>query len=104
MAGVEVGQLQVTGRVSQKEMISNCEKNGRIHLQANMEIEQGDASVAKERVAWGWGWWRGAVEAKRRFAWSKAVCMSEVQRRLPFPAVASVKGLSTRAIPGRKRL
>ncbi len=42
MAGVEVGQLQVTGRVSQKEMISNCEKNGRIHLQANMEIEQGE--------------------------------------------------------------
>ncbi len=40
MAGVEVDQLQVAGRVSQKEMISNCEKNGRIHLQVNMEIGQ----------------------------------------------------------------
>ena len=42
MAGVEVDQLQVTGGVSQKGMISNCEKNERIHLQVNMEIEQGE--------------------------------------------------------------
>ncbi len=41
MAGVEVDQLQLTGRVSQTERISNCEKNERIHLQAKMEIEQG---------------------------------------------------------------
>ena len=41
MAGVEVDQLQVTGRVSQTERISNCEKNERIHRQVNMEIEQG---------------------------------------------------------------
>ena len=40
MAGVEVAQLQVAGIGSQKEMISNCEKNERIHLQVNMEIEQ----------------------------------------------------------------
>ena len=40
MEGVEVDQLQVAWRVSQKEMISNCEKNGRIHLQVNMEIGQ----------------------------------------------------------------
>ena len=40
MEGVEVDQLQVAGRVSQKEMISNCGKNERIHLQVNMEIEQ----------------------------------------------------------------
>jgi hypothetical protein len=38
--GVEVAQLQVAGIGSQKEMISNCEKNERIHLQVNMEIEQ----------------------------------------------------------------
>ena len=42
MEGVEVDQLQVAGRVSQKEMISNCGKNERIHLQVNMEIEQGE--------------------------------------------------------------
>ena len=40
MEGVEVDQLQVAGRVSQKEMISNCGKNERTHLQVNMEIEQ----------------------------------------------------------------
>ncbi len=40
MEGVEVAQLQVAGIGSQKEMISNCEKNERIHLQVNMEIEQ----------------------------------------------------------------
>ncbi len=42
------------------------------------------------------------AEAKRAFAWLKAVCISEVQRRLPFAEVASVNGLSTRAIPGEK--
>ena len=40
MEGVEVAQLQVAGIGSQKEMISNCGKNERIHLQVNMEIEQ----------------------------------------------------------------
>ena len=40
MEGVEVDQLQVTEKVSQTERISNCEKNEKIHLQANMEIEQ----------------------------------------------------------------
>ena len=48
MAGVEVDQLQVTGRVSQTERISNCEKNERIHLQANLEIEQeGQGGIQK---------------------------------------------------------
>ena len=42
VAGVEVAQLQVSGIGSQKEMISNCGKNERIHLQVNMEIEQGE--------------------------------------------------------------
>ena len=41
MAGVEVAQLQVSGIGCQKETISNCGKNERIHLQAKMEIEQG---------------------------------------------------------------
>ncbi len=40
MAVVEVAQLQVSGIGSQKEMISNCGKNERIHLQVNREIEQ----------------------------------------------------------------
>jgi hypothetical protein len=40
--GVEVAQLQVAGIGSQKGMISNCGKNERIHLQVNMEIEQGE--------------------------------------------------------------
>ncbi len=40
--GVEVAQLQVAWIGSQKERISNCGKNGRIHLQVNMEIEQGE--------------------------------------------------------------
>jgi hypothetical protein len=40
--GVEVDQLQVAGIGSQKGMISNCGKNERIHLQVNMEIEQGE--------------------------------------------------------------
>ena len=42
VAGVEVAQLQVSGIRSQKEMILNCGKNERIHLQVNMEIEQGE--------------------------------------------------------------
>ncbi len=42
MEGVEVDQLQVAGIGSQKERISNCGKNERIHLQAKMEIEQGE--------------------------------------------------------------
>ena len=42
MEGVEVDQLQVVGRGSQKERISNCGKNERIHLQVNMGIEQGE--------------------------------------------------------------
>ncbi len=42
MEGVEVDQLQEVGIVSQKEMISNCGKNERIHLQAKMETEQGE--------------------------------------------------------------
>ncbi len=42
MEGVEVDQLQVAGTGSQKEMISNCGKNERIHLQVKMEIEQGE--------------------------------------------------------------
>jgi hypothetical protein len=42
VAGVEVAQLQVVGIGSQKETISNCGKNERIHLQVNMEIEQGE--------------------------------------------------------------
>jgi hypothetical protein len=41
VAVVEVAQRQVSGIGSQKERISNCEKNETIHLQANMEIEQG---------------------------------------------------------------
>jgi hypothetical protein len=40
VAAVEVAQLQVFGIGSRKEMISNCGKNERIHLQVNMEIEQ----------------------------------------------------------------
>jgi hypothetical protein len=40
--GVEVDQLQVAGIGSQKEMISNCGKNERIHLQVKMETEQGE--------------------------------------------------------------
>ena len=40
MEGVEVDQLQVAGRGSQKERISNCGKNERIHLQVKMETEQ----------------------------------------------------------------
>ena len=40
MEGVEVDQLQVAGTGSQKEMISNCGKNERIHLQVKMETEQ----------------------------------------------------------------
>ncbi len=42
MEGVEVDQLQVAGIGSQKEMISNCGKNERIHLQVKMETEQGE--------------------------------------------------------------
>ena len=42
MEGVEVDQLQVVGRGSQKERISNCGKNERIHLQVKMETEQGE--------------------------------------------------------------
>ncbi len=42
MEGVEVDQLQVAGTGSQKEMISNCGKNERIHPQVKMEIEQGE--------------------------------------------------------------
>ncbi len=42
MAAVEVAQLQVSGIGSRKEMISDCGKNERIHLQVNMEIEQGE--------------------------------------------------------------
>ncbi len=42
MAAVEVAQLQVSGIGSRKERISNCGKNERIHLQVNMEIEQGE--------------------------------------------------------------
>ena len=40
MEGVEVAQLQVAGIGSQKERISNCGKNERIHLQVKMETEQ----------------------------------------------------------------
>jgi hypothetical protein len=40
--GVEVDQLQVVGRGSQKERISNFGKNERIHLQVKMETEQGE--------------------------------------------------------------
>ena len=42
MEGVEVDQLQVVGIGSQKERISNCGKNERIHLQVKMETEQGE--------------------------------------------------------------
>ena len=37
---MEVDQQQVVGIGSQKERILNCEKNERIHLQVNREIEQ----------------------------------------------------------------
>jgi hypothetical protein len=40
VAVVEVAQRQVSGIESQKEKISNCGKNEKIHLQVNMEIEQ----------------------------------------------------------------
>ncbi len=35
-------QLQVVGTGSQKEMISNCGKNERIHPQVKMETGQGE--------------------------------------------------------------
>jgi hypothetical protein len=38
--GVEVDQLQVVEIGSQRERISNCGKNERIHLQVKMETEQ----------------------------------------------------------------
>ena len=40
MEGVEVDQLQVVEIGSQRERISNCGKNERIHLQVKMETEQ----------------------------------------------------------------
>ena len=39
MAVVEVAQRQVFGIGSQKEKISNCGKNEKIHLQVKREIE-----------------------------------------------------------------
>ncbi len=40
MEGVEVDQQVVVGIGNQKERILNCEKNERIHLQVQREIEQ----------------------------------------------------------------
>ena len=37
---MEVGQWQVVGTGNQKERISNCEKNEKIHLQVKREIGQ----------------------------------------------------------------
>ena len=48
MEGVEVDQLQVAGIGSQKERILNCEKNERIHLQVNREIEQGELGESQK--------------------------------------------------------
>jgi hypothetical protein len=45
---VEVDQQQVVGIGSQKERILNCEKNERIHLQVNMEIEQGELGESQK--------------------------------------------------------
>jgi hypothetical protein len=45
---VEVNQQQVVGIGSQKERILNCEKNERIHLQVNREIEQGELGESQK--------------------------------------------------------
>ncbi len=62
-----------------------------------------DASVAKESLADGCGCCNDTAYANSDLAVSKASCMSGVQDSWPVPDMASVSGLRTFAVPGKKQ-